>query len=177
MFGTHEFQLPLQSRTPRYEGKDSAELTLDLQELPGVPDVSVHDRDRHGKTRLAPSTVPRGSYAIDPETWGALFEAAGTRTMTVYGNRALLMPPGMTGMVPAGPRNSVIVHPEDVPSLQLIGPLGIHHGCCGPLGTGGRNMTCVCGALVATLVADCMDPHELHLDPLRAYAFTPDTST
>lgn len=31
------------------------------------------------------------------------------------------MPPATTDMVPAGPRNSVIVHPEDEPSLQLAG--------------------------------------------------------
>jgi hypothetical protein len=29
-------------------------------------------------------------------------------------------------------------------------------------------MACTCGALVATLAADC--PHELHLDPIRVYA-------
>lgn len=160
-----------------YCAKCGAELTPDLQELPGIPDVSVHDKDRHGKTRLAPSTVPRGSYAIDSEPWGAPFVAPDAQTADVRGSRALLMPPDMTGMVPAGPRNSVIVHPEDVPSLQLTGSLGIHHGCCGPLGTGGRNMTCMCGARVATLAADCMGPHELHLDPLRTYTFTPDTST
>lgn len=38
-------------------------------------------------------------------------------------------------------------------------------------------MACRCGTRVATLTADCMGPHELHLDPLRTYAFMPDTST
>lgn len=28
-----------------------------------------------------------------------------------------------------------------------------------------------CGAPVATLTADCMGPHELHLDPVRVWAF------
>ncbi|APU39572.1 hypothetical protein BSL84_07075 [Streptomyces sp. TN58] len=158
-----------------YCAKCGAELTPNLQELTDVPDVSVHDRDRHSVTRLAPSTVPRGSCVIDPEPWGAPFVAPDAQAVDPHRSRALLMPPDMTGMVPAGPRNSVIVHPEDVPSLQLAGSLGIHHGCCGPLGTGGRNMACVCGALVATLAADCMGPHELHLDPLRVYAFTADT--
>ncbi len=81
------------------------------------------------------------------------------------------MPPELAGAVSAGPRNSVIVHPNGVPSLRLAGALGIHHGCCGPLGTGGRNMMCACGALVATLAADCLGPHELHLDPIRVYAY------
>ncbi|UYQ60104.1 hypothetical protein [Streptomyces peucetius] len=159
-----------------YCAKCGAELTPDLRELQSIPDISVRDRDRHGKTRLAPSTVPRGSYAIDPEPWGAPFVAPGTQAPSALVSRALLMPPGMTDMTPAGPRNSVIVHPEDTLNLQLASSLGIHHGCCGPLGTGGPNMTCVCRARVATLAADCMGPHELHLDPLRTYAFTPDTS-
>ncbi|MFF7178390.1 hypothetical protein [Streptomyces sp. NPDC008121] len=156
--------------------KCGAELTPDLQKLHGVPDVSLRDTDWHGDTRLAPSTVPRGSYAIDPEPWGAPFVAPVPRAVSAPANRALLMPPAMTDMVPAGPRDSAIVHPEDAPSLRLAGSLGMHHGCCGPLGTGGLNMTCVCGAGVATLAADCMGPHELHLDPLRTYAFRPDTS-
>ncbi|WP_052680665.1 hypothetical protein [Streptomyces sp. NRRL F-4428] len=58
-----------------YCAKCGAELTPNLQELTDVPDVSVHDRDRHSVTRLAPSTVPRGSCVIDPEPWGAPFVA------------------------------------------------------------------------------------------------------
>lgn len=65
----------------------------------------------------------------------------------------------------------MIVHTDDVPSLRLTGASGIHHGCCGPLGTGGRNMACACGVLVATLAADCLGPRELHLDPIRVYAY------
>lgn len=156
-----------------YCAKCSAELTPELKELQSVPDASVEDRDRHSKTRLAPSTVPRGSYAIDPEPWGAPFVVTDIQSVVTGGNRALPMPPDLTGTVSAGPRDSVIVHPEDVPGLRLTGCLGIHQGCCGPLGTGGRNMTCVCGALLATLAADCMGPHELHLDPLRVYAWSP----
>lgn len=150
------------------------ELTPDLRELPGVPDVSVHDKDRDRETGLAPSTVPRGGYAIDPEPWGAPFVAVPPGATHEPGGRALLMPPAMTGMVSAGPRNSVVVHPEDVPGLRLAhSSLGVHAGCCGPLGTGGRNMACVCGVLVGTLAADCMGPYELHLDPLRVHAHTP----
>lgn len=81
------------------------------------------------------------------------------------------MPPGMSDFESAGPKNSAIVHPDDVPSLRLSSNLGIHQGCCGPLGTGGRNMTCACGTLVATLAADCLGPHELHLDPVRVYGY------
>ncbi|MEV6674364.1 hypothetical protein [Streptomyces sp. NPDC051162] len=35
-------------------------------------------------------------------------------------------------------------------------------------------MACACGALVATLVADCMGPYELRLDPVRVYAYPTD---
>lgn len=45
-------------------------------------------------------------------------------------------------------------------------------GCCGPTGDEGLNRACPCGAPVATLAADCFGPHELHLDPVRTYAFS-----
>ncbi|MFC9795436.1 hypothetical protein [Streptomyces sp. NPDC057695] len=154
--------------------KCGTELTPDLRRLADVPDVSTYEKDRDGETRLAPSTVPRGCYAVDPEPWGAPFRAAEPVTTGVRASRALLMPPDLTGMVSAGPKDSVIVHPQDAPTLRLSGSLGVHHGCCGPLGTGGRNMSCACGARVATLAADCMGPYELHLDPLRTHAIPTD---
>lgn len=159
-----------------YCAKCGAQLTSDLQGLPEVPDAFVHDKDRDRQTRLAPSTVPRGHYAIDPEPWGAPFVAPNPLQPSASGSRTLLMPPDMTGMVSTGAQNSVVVHPDDM-SLQLIGATSIHWGCCGPLGTGGRNMACACGTLVATLAADCLGPHELHLDPARIYAYTADSPT
>ncbi|MEV4190942.1 hypothetical protein [Streptomyces toxytricini] len=146
-------------------------LTPDLRELRAVPDAAAPAAKRGRTTEgVAPPTVPRGTYAIDPDPWGAPFTTPDTQPASPHPTRALLMPPGMTGLVPAGPRNSVIVHPDDASTLQLADSLGIHHGCCGPLGTGGPNMTCPCGAKAATLAADCMGPHELHLHPLRTYA-------
>ncbi|MGP3769499.1 hypothetical protein ACTWJ8_01590 [Streptomyces sp. SDT5-1] len=155
-----------------YCAKCSTQLTGDLEKLPEVPDAYVADSERDPETRLAPSTVPMGRYAIDPKPWGAPFVRPSAHVLEpdTSQNRALLMPPGLTGAVSTGPRNSVIVHPKDVPSLRLADGLGIHSGCCGPLGTGGRNMACGCGTLVATLAADCLGPHELHLDPIRVYA-------
>lgn len=73
-----------------------------------------------------------------------------------------------------GTRNSVVVHPDDVRHLRVAAPSSAHWGCCGPRGTDGRNMACGCGTLVATLVADCMGPHELRLDPVRVYAYPTD---
>lgn len=160
-----------------YCAKCGVQLTPDLQELPEVPDAFVHDKERDRRTRLSPSTVPRGHYAIDTEPWGAPFSAPDPMQPSASGSRTLLMPPDMTGMVSAGPRSSVAVHPDDMSTLQLIEASDIHWGCCGPLGTGGRNMACACGTLVATLAADCLGPHELHLDPIRVYAYTPDSPT
>ncbi|WP_326751344.1 hypothetical protein OH738_35485 [Streptomyces hirsutus] len=63
------------------------------------------------------------------------------------------------------------MHPQDVPALRLLDQGGTHGGCCDPFGSGGRNMACGCGVLVAPLAADCMGPYELHLDPVRVRAF------
>ncbi|MFI1200737.1 hypothetical protein K2224_38870 (plasmid) [Streptomyces sp. BHT-5-2] len=155
-----------------YCSKCATRLTPELRQLPAVPEVFDHDKDRDKKTLLAPSTVPRGHYAIDPEPWGAPFEPAGSEPRRPAGNRALLMRADQRGLVSAGPRNSAIVHPDDVPGLTVVNTDSNHWGCCGPLGTGGRNMTCACGTLIATLVADCLGPHELHLDPIRVYAWS-----
>lgn len=137
----------------------------------------MHDKERDRRTRLSPLTVPRGRYAIGTEPWGGPFAAPDPMQPSASGSRTLLMPPDMTGMVSAGPGNSVTVHPDDMSTLQLIEAADIHWGCCGPLGTGGRDMACACGTLVATLAADCLGLHELHLDPMRVYVYTPDSPT
>ncbi|PNE40333.1 hypothetical protein [Streptomyces noursei] len=154
-----------------YCAKCATPLTMELQRLPAVPEVSIDEKDRDKKTFLAPSTVPRGQYAIDPEPWGAPFEPAGNEPGRSADDRSLMIPSAWGDVVSAGPRHSAIVHPEDVPTLTLADCDRPHRGCCGPRGTGGRNMACSCGTLVATLVADCMGPHELHLDPIRVYAW------
>ncbi|MEU5485734.1 hypothetical protein [Streptomyces mirabilis] len=153
-----------------YCTKCGVELTPDLVKQPSVQEVSDHDKDRDKETGLAPSTVPRGHYAVDPEPWGAPFTPPADEPRPHH-PRQLLMPPALTGWAPAGPMNSFVVHPQDVPALRLLDQGGSHWGCCGPLGTGGRNMSCGCGVLVATLAADCMGPYELHLDPARVWAF------
>lgn len=153
-----------------YCTKCGVELTPDLVKQPSVPEVSDRDKDRDKETGQAPSTVPRGHYAVDPEPWGAPFTPP-TDGPLPHHPRQLLMPPALTDWAPAGPRNSFVVHPQDVPAPRLLDQGGSHWGCCGPLGTGGRNMSCGCGVLVATLAADCMGPYELHLDPVRVWAF------
>ncbi|MFF9908971.1 hypothetical protein [Streptomyces sp. NPDC013457] len=75
-------------------------------------------------------------------------------------------------VVSAGVPGTVLMHPEDALDLQPL-PNGENStGCCGPTGNEGLNRACPCGATVATLAADCFGPYELHLDPVRTYAFS-----
>lgn len=73
-------------------------------------------------------------------------------------------------VVSAGPRNTIVIHPDDAPSLQVHPDSSRLGGCCGPFGDNGPNRVCACGAEVATLMADCYGPHELHLDPDRVFS-------
>lgn len=74
-------------------------------------------------------------------------------------------------VISAGPRNTVVVHPDDVPDLLPLPQWENSTGCCGPNGTEGPNRACPCGARIATLAADCFGPYEVHLDPVRTYPF------
>lgn len=74
-------------------------------------------------------------------------------------------------LMSAGPRNTVVIHPEDAPTLQPFIQGDNNLGCCGPTGAHGPNRACPCGSRLATLAADCMGPCELHLDPVRVYAW------
>ncbi|OOC55954.1 MULTISPECIES: hypothetical protein [Nocardiopsis] len=123
-------------------------ITPDLVELPAVPNPPAEE-DRDPRTLLAPSTVPRGHYAAEP---GRMFR-----------ERAFA--------APGDPRSSIVIHPEDAPELRSPpdGRSGL--GCCGPSGDRGANRACSCGNRVATLVADCLGPYELRLDPVRVFAF------
>ncbi|MDX2291007.1 MULTISPECIES: hypothetical protein [Streptomyces] len=149
-------------------------ITPELAELAAVPDLAVGERDRDKKTRLAPSTVPRGRYAIDPEPWGPPYvvqdDQKNPRPAQPRGPRIRREEGFVTS---AGSRQTVLVHPDDATGLQPL-PNGENStGCCGPAGDEGLNRACPCGAPVATLAADCFGPYELHLDPVRTYAFSP----
>lgn len=148
--------------------KCSHELTPELTALPAVPEGPADDARKRG-AHLAPSTVPRGHYAIEPEPWGTPFVRQKDQK-----NPVECQPRGgcwadQEGfLVSAGPRNTVVIHPDDAPSLQAL-PGRVSVGCCGPAGRYGPNHACACGLALATLAADCMGPYELHLDPLRVY--------
>lgn len=83
------------------------------------------------------------------------------------------MPPRHRGrLISAGTRHTVLVHPDNATDLQPLPNWENSNGCCGPTGDEGLNRACPCGAPVATLAADCFGPYELHLDPVRTYAFS-----
>lgn len=147
-------------------------ITPDLVELAAVPDVSGSLQDRDKKTRRATSTVQRGHYVIDPEPWGPPYvqqddqedpEPAQSRGPLVCNEEGFVISAGVT--------DTVLVNPEDAVALQPLPNWENSMGCCGPTGDEGLNRACACGAPVATLAADCFGPYELHLDPLRTYAF------
>ncbi len=146
-------------------------LTRELTELPAVPEFKVRDGDRDKKTRLAPSTVPAGHYAVETEPWGAPYIPHDPALPVPARPRFPTMLINGSPAISAGAVNTFVVHPDDVPGLRPLPDLPNDHGCCGPSGTGGLNRSCPCGAPVAALTADCLGPHELHLDPVRTYAF------
>ncbi|MYQ47999.1 hypothetical protein GTW40_23620 [Streptomyces sp. SID4985] len=155
-----------------YCTKCGTALTGDLVALPAVPDVDDPDDGRDKKTGRARSTVPRGHYAIDPDPWGAPFApAAAPRQHPRSSGRELLRTDtGVT--VSAGRRDSVVIHPDDV--LPRLTPFTCGNnwtGCCGPTGAHGPNLACACGSRLATWAADCLGPNELHLGPVRVYAW------
>ncbi|MFF2729740.1 hypothetical protein ACFVS9_17810 [Streptomyces sp. NPDC058008] len=148
-------------------------MTPELTELTAVPDVSDDERDRDRETRRAPSTVPLGHYAIDPEPWGAPYVVQDDQGSPKPAQSRGFLVCGEEGFVTsAGTRQTVLVHPDDAASLRPLPDWARSRGCCGPSGDKGLNRSCPCGAPVATLAADCYGPCELHLDPVRTYAFS-----
>ena len=117
-----------------------------------------------------------GHYAIEHEPWGAPFVSQEDQENPVRPQpRGTLMATEDEGFViSAGVRDTVVVHPDDAPELLPLPGWENSSGCCGPLGIDGLNRACPCGARVATLAGDCVGPYELHLDPVRTYAFDSD---
>jgi hypothetical protein len=148
-------------------------ITPELVELAEVPEVSDSLQDRDEKTRRAASTVRQGHYAIDPEPWGPPYvlqddqdnpQPAQSRSPLVCNEEGFIISAGKPG--------TILVNPEDAVDLQPLPDWENSTGCCGPTGNEGLNRACPCGAPVATLTADCFGPYELHLDPVRTFAFS-----
>lgn len=141
-------------------------LTGELERMPGELPTEVCDwRERDRETRRAPSTVPRGFFAVDPEPWGAPYVVREDDEVRPCQSRGVSVTTDEGELQSAGPRDTVVLNPDDLPGLAMIqGP--VSDGCCGPTGNRGPNRACRrCGTPVATLAADCYGAHEAHLDP------------
>ncbi|MGI5458199.1 hypothetical protein ACQEWB_34485 [Streptomyces sp. CA-249302] len=147
-----------------------ARLTEPLRVLPELPPCPEFDgRKNPDGSRHAPPTVPLGTYAVDPEPCGAPYvphpdpdwcDAAHP------GNGCMGDPDGQGFLMSAGPRDTLVVHPEDARGYLSGNPAFQEIGCCGPPGREGPNMVCAgCGAVVATLFADCSAPYATHFLP------------
>jgi hypothetical protein len=126
-----------------------AVLTEDLAELPladlGQPVVPYELASGED----CPAWVPRGSFAVDPDPHGPPYVPSATERE----------------MISAGPRNTVLISPEDLIVHALTPDLNRRNGCCGLDGRGGPNLVCTCGTEFATESSDCYTARVVHLEP------------
>jgi hypothetical protein len=59
---------------------------------------------------------------------------------------------------------SIAGNPEDI-ICGNVKPCGDRSGCCGPSGSGGPNLSCICGAVLATEWGDCWTRAEVRFLP------------
>ncbi len=149
-------------------------ITGRLTPLESVPERPGYDGAKQADgTRHPPSTVPRGHYAVDPEPCGVPFVPylPSEECVRAYpGGPCMGDPDGPGFLVSAGPRDTVVLYPDDADALVRLPNYARSMGCCGPTGDEGMNRRCPCGNEIATLIADCHTPYELHLDPDRVRA-------
>ncbi|MGK4579578.1 hypothetical protein [Kitasatospora sp. HPMI-4] len=132
-------------------------LTGPLRSLDELPEQRYADEDEGDQPGV---TMARGTYAVDPEPFGAPYVVPSAPAPDAPANIR----------VPGGPCGTFVLHPEDTTGLLPHPDPRRHVGCCGPDGMSGGNRVCPCGAEVATLVADCWTYQELRLDPERVRA-------
>lgn len=151
-----------------------AALTTALVLLPAVPELVPFPEPKAGESRRAPATMARGSYAIETEPWGAPYEPYPDDAEDGPAQRRSGSKSDIRGeLKSAGPRNNIVIHPEDAVDLEIL--VATSTGCCsGPTGDRGLNRACRCGKPVATLAADCTTVYELHLDAASVSATTED---
>ncbi|MGW8990953.1 hypothetical protein ACWGRF_13635 [Streptomyces zhihengii] len=139
-----------------------AALTPPLTLLSAVPEPPPYEQREQG-TRRSAATMPRGHCAIEPEPWGAPYVPYADDEDGPAQSRAGWKADERGLLKSAGPRNNIVLHPEDASGLELVAEASM--GCCsGPVGEHGLNRACRCGKRVATLAADCSTVYELHLD-------------
>jgi hypothetical protein len=130
------------------------------------------ERPQPREGEIASATVPVGHYAIDPVPFGAPFVPNDDPRASVPAMANMSLARDGVFLKSAGPRDTLVLHPEDAAGLRDHPGGGRFIGCCGPSGMYGMNQVCGCGAEVATLVADCLMQYELHIHPARVWADT-----
>lgn len=113
-------------------------LSEPLRLLPEVPERPPRDgREGPDGLRHAPPTMPSGTY-----------------------------PDGPGCLICAGPRDTLVVNPEDTRGFLASHDALREFGCCGPPGTEGPDFACPGRrAEPATLFADCSGPYETRFLP------------
>lgn len=129
-----------------------------------VPERPHYDGLPVGGVRRAPATMPRGWYAVDPDPSGAPFVPSDNQDECVpaYPGGPSMSVDGLEA-VSGGPRDTLLLHPEDMPGLLKL-PTG-EVGCCGLPGDRGPNRKCTCGPAIGTVMSECYTPYELHIVP------------
>ncbi|MFE5627369.1 hypothetical protein ACFQ8S_35555 [Streptomyces virginiae] len=141
-----------------------ARLTADLRQIDEVPQRPARDGLPVDGVRRAPATMPRGFYAVDPDPTGAPFVPSQDQDSFIpaYPGGPSMNNEGIE-MVSGGPRNTLLLHPEDMPDLSWLSTGEVN--CCGAPGDMGPNRGCRCGAPIGTEMSECYTPYELHLVP------------
>ncbi|MFD4668906.1 hypothetical protein ACFWNN_04175 [Lentzea sp. NPDC058450] len=96
--------------------------------------------------------LDRGTFALDPDPFGPPSEPS---------------PDNPQIHVWAGPRETVLIHPEDARNLRRHRDRSRLNGCCDLDGLDGPNLVCGnCGAELATERSDCwVTWHDVRLQP------------
>jgi len=123
-------------------------VTAEVSEVP-YPDGEVVVLEERAE---APPRVRQGTFAVAPEPFGPPYEPLPDRPQV---------------LVSAGPRATILVHPDDVVGLRHHPDPSRLNGCCRLDGADGLNLVCGgCGAEIATEVSDCWASwHDLRLHP------------
>ncbi|MEU5463519.1 hypothetical protein ACH4KU_21275 [Streptomyces althioticus] len=119
----------------------------EMPDRPGRSGLPGRDGGRHG-----PPSVPRGTSVVDPPSFGTPFVPAGPDAEYDGGVPGGVRTSGERGFpVPAGPRGTRVLHPDDVVDTHPHPGPGRLGGCCGHDGRKGGNHVCACGAEVAIM--------------------------
>ncbi|AUI59412.1 hypothetical protein [Amycolatopsis sp. BJA-103] len=110
--------------------------------------LPVHAHNRYGHM-LLPPLMPSGTYAVDPEPFGA---PRRPWNETEAEARGIFVP---NGLLSDGPAGSIVLAPGDTRETELI-PERCGGYCYGVDGRDGPNLACArCGLEVGTRIDDC----------------------